>query len=106
MLNDASPCAEAAAQGAGHMLEQALGAYSSRLVFDWGLPDGFDAADVALQISEHPHIWTDGCLVLDEVSDVSSSGSVFFSHLPGHRWSSRRRGHLDNRGPGGAVGNL
>ena len=51
----ASPWAEAAVQGAGHMLEQALGAYSSRLVFDWGLLDGFDAADIALQICEHPN---------------------------------------------------
>ena len=82
--NDASPWAESAAQGAGHMLEQAVGAHSPRLVFDCGLPDGFDAADIALQICERPNVWTDGSLVLDEVSGVYSSGSGFFSHLPGH----------------------
>ena len=60
-----------------------FGAYSLRLVFDWGLPDGCDAADFALQVCEHPNVWTDGSLVLDEVSGVSSSGSGFFSHLPG-----------------------
>ena len=65
--NDAFPLAESAAQGAKHFLEQVLGAYSSRLVFDWGLPDGFDAADIALQICEHPNVWTDASLVLDEV---------------------------------------
>ena len=60
--NDAFPWAESAAQGAKHFLEQVLGAYSSRLVFDWGLPD-----DIALQICEHPNVWTDGSFVLDEV---------------------------------------
>ena len=40
---------------------------------------GFDADDIALQSCEHPNVWTDGSLVLDEVSGVSSSGSGFFS---------------------------
>ena len=44
----------------------------------------FDAADIALQICEHPYVWTDGSLVLDQVSGVSSSGSWFYSQLPGH----------------------
>ena len=88
--NDAFPWSESAAQGAGHFLEQVLGAYSSRLVFDWGLPDGFDAADIALQISEHPNVGLIVALFL--MRSVSSSGSGLFSHLPGHRWSSRRWG--------------
>ena len=49
----------------------------------------------ALQICERLIFWTDGSLVLDEVSGVSSSGSGFFSHLPSQRWRSRRWGHLD-----------
>ena len=35
-------------------------------------------------------VWTDGSLVLDEVTGVSSSGSGFFAHQPGHCWSARR----------------
>ena len=33
--------AETAAQGSGNLLESALGSYSSRLLFEWNLPDGF-----------------------------------------------------------------
>ena len=106
-VNGDSHWAEAAAQGAGHLLGSALGCYSSRLLFEWSLLGGFDAADIVLQSCEHPNVWTDGSLVLDEVSGVSSSGSGFFSHLPGHRWISRRCSHLDNLGPvGGVVENL
>ena len=84
-----SPWAETAVQGAGNLLEQALGSYSSRLIFDCGLPRGFD--DAALQVSEQPDVWTDGSLVLDEVSGASSSGS-------------RKWGHFDELGPVGGVG--
>ena len=37
------------------------------------------------------------------VSGVSSSGSGFYSHLPGQRWRSRGWGHLDDIGPAGGV---
>ena len=68
--NVASPWAESTAQGAVNMLEQVLGAYSSRLLFERSLPDDFDAADIALQVCEHPDVCTDCGLVLDEVSGV------------------------------------
>ena len=64
-----------AGEGAGNLLEQVLGPYSSRLIFDWGLPGGFDSAEIALQISEHPDVWTDGGFVLDEVFGILSSGT-------------------------------
>ena len=32
---------------------------------------------------EVPNVWTDGSLVLDEVTGVSSSGSGFFAHQSG-----------------------
>ena len=88
--NGASLWAEFAAQGAGDMLEHVLGTFSSRLLFDWSLPGDFDAADAALRLIDNPYVWTDGSLVLDEVSGVSSSGSGFYSHLPGQRWRCRR----------------
>ena len=102
-VNGDSPRADTAAQGAGHILEQVLVAYISRLLFFWGPPDGFDAADIALQNCGHPNVWTDGSLVLDKVSGVSSSGPGFCSHFAGHWWSSRRLGHLDDLGPTGGV---
>ena len=45
-------------------------------------------------LGEHLDVWTGGSFVLD----VSSSGSWFYSHLPGHNWSSRRWGHLHELG--------
>ena len=65
------------ARGAGNLLESALGSYSSRLLFEWSLPNEFDADDAALRLHDNPNVWTDGSLVLDKVSGASSSGSGF-----------------------------
>ena len=64
------------------------------------MPHRFGSDDATLQIRD---VWT-GSLVLDEVSGASSSGSGFYSHLPGACWSSRRWGHFDELGPVGGVG--
>ena len=100
----ALPWTETAVQGAGNLLEQALGSCSSTLIFDSGLPRGFDSDHAGLQVSEQPDVWTDGSLVLDEVSGASSSGSGFYSHLLGVSWSSRRKGQFDELGLVGCVG--
>ena len=50
-----------------------------------------------------PNLWTDGSLVLDQVTHVSSSGSGFFAHQPEDCWRGRRWGHVDGIRPGGAV---
>ena len=52
---------------------------------------------------EHPNVWTDGSLVLDRVTGVSSSGAVFFSHQSENCRSYRRWGHVDGIRPGGEV---
>ena len=44
---------------------------------------------------DHPTVWTDGSLVLDPVTGVSSSGSGFFAHQSENGWSGRRWGHVD-----------
>ena len=80
--------AETADQGAGNMLEYALGTCSSRLLFDWSLPDEFDATDAALRLLDNPNVWTYGSLVLDKVSGASSSSSGFYAHLLGQSWRS------------------
>ena len=80
---------ETACKGAGNMLEHILGTQSSRLLFDWSLPDEFDAADASLRLLDKSNVWTDGSLVLDEVSGDSSSGSGFYADLPGQVGASR-----------------
>ena len=51
-----------------------------------------------------PNVWTDGSLVLDEVTGVSSSGSGFFAHQPGTCWSARWWGDVDHVRPVGSEG--
>ena len=41
-------------------LERCLGAYPVGFVDCWTSPEYWDAADVALEMPEHPNVWTDG----------------------------------------------
>ena len=77
-VNGASPWAASAADSAGSLVESALGGYSSGLLAEWGLPVEFDAVEAASLLPDYPNVWTDGSLVLDEVTGVSSSGAGFF----------------------------
>ena len=70
-VNGASPWAETASQGAGALLESALGSYSSRLLFDWSLLGEVGASDAATRVPDNPDVWTDGSLVLNTVSGAS-----------------------------------
>ena len=63
-------------------------------VLNGGLPVEFDAVEAASLIPDHPNVWTDGSLVLDRVTGVSSSGAgFFFCSLA--CWDHRRWGHVD-----------
>ena len=75
-VNGATPWS-AASEGAGCLVEVALGQYSSRLVAEWNPSDEFDAVQAASSMPDHPTVWTDGSLVLDRVTGVSSSGAGF-----------------------------
>ena len=41
-------------------LERCLGAYPVDFAAVWTPPDCWDADDIALEVPEHPNIWTDG----------------------------------------------
>ena len=41
-------------------LERCLGAYPVDFDGAWTPPDYWDAADIALEMPEHPNVWTDG----------------------------------------------
>ena len=77
-VNGASPWAASASDRAGYLVESALGSYSSGLLVGWSPPDGFDAVEAASLLPDSPNVWTDGSLVLDRVTGVSSSGAGFF----------------------------
>ena len=47
--------------------------------FSWILSaEEFHSAEAAARMPDVPYVWADGSLVLDEVTGISSSSSVFF----------------------------
>ena len=60
-------------------------------------------AGAASSLLDHPNVWSDGSLILDRVTGVSSSGAGFFAHQSENCWSGRRWGHVDGVRPGGQV---
>ena len=68
VVNGASPSAADASESAVYLVEVALGRYSSSLVAEWSLPDGFDADEVSARMPDAPEVWSDGSLVLDSVT--------------------------------------
>ena len=98
-VNGASPWAIDASESAAYLVEVALGRYSSSLITEWDLSLDFDHDDAAASLTDHPNVWTDGSLVLDRVSGVSSSGSGFFAHQAERFWRGCRWGHVDGIHP-------
>ena len=47
----------------------------------------------------HPNVWTDGSLVRNQVTGVSSSGAGFFAHQLEDCWGGRRWGYVDRVRP-------
>ena len=78
------------------MVENTLGPFSPGLISEWSIPDDCDADEAAARTPDAPDVWTDGSLVLDQVTGVSSSGAGFFSHQAEHCWRGRRWGHVDS----------
>ena len=90
VLNGASPWAASASESAGYLVKTALGCYSSGFIAEWGPPNGYDEFEVASLMPGHPNVWTDGSLVLDRLTGVSSSDAGFFAHQPVSCWDPRR----------------
>ena len=58
-LSDKNPWASSFGDLAFSHLERCLGAYPADFSSPWTPPDYWDADDVALEVSDHPNIWTD-----------------------------------------------
>ena len=102
-VNGASPWAADASESTGYLVEVVLGHDSSGLVTEWSPSDEYDEAGAASSMPDHPNVWTDGILVLDRVTGVSSSGAGFFVHHPEECWSRCRWGHVARVRPDGEV---
>ena len=94
-VNGASPWAADASESAFYLVESALGQYSSGLVSEWSLPDGFDVDEVSTRMPDSPKVWSDGGMVLDSVTGVSAAGAGMFAHQSEFCWSNRRWCHVD-----------
>ena len=69
--------------------------HSSGLIAEWGLSDEFARDGAASSLPDHPDVWTDGSLVLDRLTGVSSSGYGFFAHQADRFRRGCRWGHVD-----------
>ena len=94
-VNGGSTWAASASESASNLVEAALGCYSSGVITEWSPPDEYDRVEVASLVPDHPNVWSDGSLVLDQVTGVSSSGAGFFAHQSVNFWNDRRWGHVD-----------
>ena len=57
-------------------LERRLGAYLVDSSGHWTPPDYWDADDIALEMSDHPNFWTDGCMEdLSAIGDFEVAGA-------------------------------
>ena len=92
-VNGASPWAANASEGAVHLVEVAFGSFSP-VMAEWSPSDGFDAVEAASRMPDAPNVWTDGSLVLDQVTCVSSSGAGFYAHESEHCWSEDHVDHV------------
>ena len=98
-VNGTSLWAAGASESASYLVETALGSYSSSMIAEWGPPDDYDRDGVASLVPDQPNVWSDGSLVLDRVTGVSSSGAGCFAHQPVACWDRRRWGHVDQVRP-------
>ena len=80
-VNQKDPWALSFGDLASFHLERCLGAYPVDFGGAWSPPDYWDAADIALEMPEHPNVWTDGSR-----EDFSSIGGFEVAgtglHLP------------------------
>ena len=59
-IGQRDPCATSFGDLASFHLERCLRAYPVDFSGAWTPPDYWDAADIALEMPEHPNVWTDG----------------------------------------------
>ena len=87
-VSGGSPWAKSLGEGAANLLECALGRYSSDALTEWQLPVGIDAVAAAWRVAAEPDVRTDGSLVDDKVSGVSSAGAGCFTYRCSRLWAN------------------
>ena len=73
-------------------LESQLGGYLPHTLADWAGSRDFVMGVRSGALCADPDVWTDGGLVLDEVSGVSSGGAGVYALSSGSCWFQRSMG--------------
>ena len=60
------------------MVEAALGRYSCGMVAEWSPSGEYDSVEAASLVPDHSNVLSDGSLVLDQATGVSSFGTGVF----------------------------
>ena len=91
-VNGASPWFADASATAAYLVEVALGRYSPGLVAEWNPSDDFDHDVAVSSLPDHPDVWTDGSLVLGQLTGIFLQVLGFLLNsrtlLEGRRWGS------------------
>ena len=90
------PWAEDVDDVASKRLEVALGSYVGAGFQDDG---AFLIGPDQRALADFPDVWSDGSLVVHEVSDVGVAGCGVYAHASGAGWFGRKWGHLDLLAP-------
>ena len=89
-LIGASPWAASASESAVTLLKLRLDATHLVLLLNGVTLVGMISLRLPLCFRDHPNVWSDGSLVLDQVTGVSCSGAGFFAHQSVGFWNDRR----------------
>ena len=87
-----SPWAEGADAVASKRLEVALGSY---VVEGYRADHDFLIGGDPRELAAAPDVWSDGSLVVHEVSGIGVAGCGVYAHASGAAWFGRMWGHLD-----------
>ena len=85
-------------------LGRTLGSYTEGICREWVPSDRFLADLAASDVPDHPDVWTDGSLGLEELLGVGVGGCDVYSLRSGAGWFGRRWGHLELLPPDSNVG--
>ena len=86
------PWADGPGDVAAKRLEVASGSYVDEVPMVY---DAFLIGNDQRQLSDAPDVWSDGSLVVDQVSGVGVAGCGVYDHASGSAWFGRKWGHLD-----------
>ena len=80
-ISTKDPSATSFGDLASFHLKRCLGAHAVDFADSWTPPEYWDAADIALEMPEHPNVWTDGSKEdFSSIGDFEVAGAGVYLH--------------------------